>query len=133
MWTLEEFETIYAALGGHAGSYASLWSAVHLRNMNIEEAIRSLKDRAYERLFVCLRDVPSDAETVEIFFCTMSSSHYVIHHKDNNSDLIHHLASCNLLFIKANNVVYPQNQLLEHAISRYLNNYKNNCKNNVGK
>ena len=56
MWTQEEFDKVFEALGGHTGSYQMLRSAMMLNNLNLE-GIQRVKDMSYNHLFICMRGI----------------------------------------------------------------------------
>ena len=54
MWTEEEFDKIFEALGGHTGSYQVLWSVMKERELNLDNCIQYVKKMSYNHLFVCI-------------------------------------------------------------------------------
>lgn len=57
MWTQEEFDKVFEALGDHSGSYQMLRSAMMLNNLNLDEGIQRVKDMSYNHLFICMRGI----------------------------------------------------------------------------
>ena len=125
MWTQEEFDKVFEALGGHTGSYQMLRSAMMLNNLNLDEGIQRVKDMSYNHLFICMRGI-DDTEIFKLFLCKLKANNYE-QHFEKIPDYVSHLIRCNLLFLKEKNVVSPQKHLLQHAIESYITDFVVNC------
>lgn len=128
MWKFHEFVKIYDALGGHTGSYAELWDEVKSLH-TVDEAIDMLRDRAYSDLLSCTIHVRSKEllDGIKLFLCELQKKRYKMKVEDVlENPPCSYLISCNILFAK-NDLVYPQNRLLEHGINVYLKDFANNC------
>ena len=67
MWTQQEFDKVFEAVGGHTGSYQLLWSVMKGRKLNLDESIQYAKEKSYDHLFVCIRGM-NNIESLESFF-----------------------------------------------------------------
>ena len=120
MWTEEEFDKIFEALGGHTGSYQLLWSVMKERELNLDNCIQYVKKMSYNHLFVCIGHVNNTRSLVS-FLCKLKLNNYEI---DANimSECVSHLIRCNFLFLGLDKVLYPQKCLLQHAFESYITN-----------
>ena len=75
MWTQQEFDKVFEAVGSHTGSYQLLWSVMKGRKLNLDESIQYVKEKSYDHLFVCIRGM-NNIEFLESFLCTLKLNNY---------------------------------------------------------
>lgn len=125
LWTLEEFDKVYEALGGHTGSYQLLWSVMKGRGYNLDESIKFVKMMSYSHLYFCV-NVLDDQESVESFLCILKLNDYELMMKERPK-VVSNLMKENILFMDMDGTIYPQTRPLKQAIETYITKFNINC------
>ena len=124
MWSLEEFTKIYDAIGGHLGSYALMWDEIKYKSLSVNDSIANLKQQSYDNLISCVRHTIDNIEAVTSFLAELKQNNYVLKLSHIPRE-VWALLKCNILFSRGA-LVYPQNRLLQHAISAFLRDFSGN-------
>ena len=123
LWSTEEFKKIHDAIGGHIGSYSRFYMYQTYYNMSIDDSLAGMKREAVAHISNCLNKVGNASDAISVLSdlktANYSLSVLIV------TDTVNTLTNCNVLFYSPfEMVVFPQNKLLETAISVVLENYK---------
>ena len=117
IWTEEEYELIYDAIGGHLGSYMQLYQGNKMYNNSLDESIQQLKTRVYGQVQDTYQMV-GNKTAVREWLLSFKRSNYKKIATEVPKD-VGMLFKMNVLFRDAE-YVYPQNRLLKHAIDKFI-------------
>ena len=125
-----QFNVIWKAIGGHAGSWARLFRDISMpttinRTDSINESIQLQRQEAYEKLHRALYPAKASNEiwvnTSKQFLVDFHSAGYRINHDGwFHSKVARELVRKNILFADPNGTLIPQNQLYRYAIEEFL-------------
>ena len=117
IWTEEEFELIYDAIGGHRGSYRLMYDYNKVQRYSLSESIGHLKRRAYDQVLEAVANCNGSRRDIETWLLSFKENGYNITVADiYKDDIIRVFFKRNILF-RDSKYVYPQNKLMEHAIN----------------
>lgn len=123
LWSAEEFKKIYDTIGGHIGSYSRLYMYQTYYNMSVNDSLARMKREAIAHVTDSLNKVGNVSDAISLFSGLKTANYslsVVI-----MTDAINTLTNCNVLFYSPFKMtVFPQNKLLETAITVVLENYK---------
>lgn len=120
IWTEEEFELIYDAIGGHRGSYRLMYDYNKVQKYSLSVSIGHLKRRAYDQVLEAVAN--GNRRDIETWMLSFKENGYNITVADIYKDNIRVFFKRNILF-RDSKYVYPQNKLMEHAIDDYISDF----------
>ena len=118
IWTEEEYQTVYEAVGGHLGSLNTLFQKNKRQHFKLQVAIEQMDSSAMRQLIASL-DVTSNRSEAKIFLTQLSHSSNFVVEVETTSSVINTLLDRNILF-RRDIKVFPQNRLMERAIASYV-------------
>lgn len=119
IWTEEEYDEIYGAIGGHLGSYRLLYDYNKIQKYSLNESIGRLKGRAYDQVLATTGE--GNRTAIENWIQSLKRKNYKMTVAEIPED-IWVLFESNVLF-RDSKYVYPQNKLMEHAIDDYSRDF----------
>ena len=129
MFTTEQYQHIYDVIGGHIGSYESLWYTMRYEEKPLKEALENLKRVTEVHLISCLMQSKNMTESIVAlqelkrngyrhdFGCSPN------HNSTKLPAMISSFIKCNMLFFNGK-VVFPQKRLMANAIEDILKNFE---------
>ena len=119
VWTEEEYNEIYGAIGGHLGSYRLLYDYNKIQKYSLDESIGHLKRRAYDQVLATTGE--GNRTAIENWILSLKQKNYNMTVAEIPKDILV-LFERNVLF-RDSKYVYPQNKLMEHAIDDYSRDF----------
>ena len=119
LWSEEEFEKIYEALGGHMGSYSRLYMYQAYHNLTIEESLLTMTKEAIAHICDCLNSASNFSDSMS-FLGTLKAANFTLH-TVLVSEAMESFIKCNIVFYNPSEMTArPHNKLLHSAITRVL-------------
>lgn len=117
LFSLPDYQYIYNVIGGHPGSYASMWYHIRYHKMTIQEALDLLMTETRMHLRSCLQQSSNISES----FWTLSEfkKRDYLYNSTELSPVMNYLIQCNILFFTGEAVI-PQKRLMTNAIRDIL-------------
>ena len=123
IFTLKEYKKIYDVIGGHVGSYATMWEFLNHYDMDLNKALDILIQHATMHLLSCMKDYPNKTEIVTLLKNLKENGYiYNLTVSFDSGDIedlsqpLEYLIQCNILFYDGATVI-PQKKIIKDLIS----------------
>ena len=123
IFTLEQYKKVYDVIGGHFGSYTTLWALMTHYDMDFNKSLDMLIEHSNMHLLSCLREYPNKSEIVTSlkhfkengYIYKLTKSFQSSGAMEDPSKPMEFLIQCNILFCDGSTVV-PQKKLIRNLM-----------------